>query len=165
MRERGSMKAEDERSESMFRSVHVRMSLSRAELFKDVVPRTCDNFLSLCRGDKGIGKTTGKPLTYKHSTFHRVIRKFMLQGEKDIANVEQQEIALLFVSVPFHAQLCLHASLTVQVVISLKVTVQEVRVYGADDLMMRISNSHMIEKEELVWQMQVRRITTDNRSR
>ncbi|KAJ9118125.1 hypothetical protein QFC22_004027 [Naganishia vaughanmartiniae] len=49
------------------------------ELFADVVPKTADNFLHLCLGDKG-KTSTGVPLSYKGSGFHRCIKKFMLQG-------------------------------------------------------------------------------------
>jgi len=49
------------------------------ELFADVVPKTAENFRCLCTGEKGIGKTTGKPLHYKGVPFHRVIDSFMLQ--------------------------------------------------------------------------------------
>jgi len=50
------------------------------ELFDKVVPKTTENFLRLCVGDKGIGATTGKALHYKGSKFHRVIPSFMIQG-------------------------------------------------------------------------------------
>lgn len=49
------------------------------ELFSDVAPRTSHNFLMLCTGMAGVGKTSGKPLHYKGSTFHRIIKNFMIQ--------------------------------------------------------------------------------------
>ena len=51
-------------------------------LYDGQAPRTTQNFLMLCTGEKGIGKTTKKPLHYRHSTFHRVIPGFMVQVER-----------------------------------------------------------------------------------
>ncbi|KAM9308091.1 LOW QUALITY PROTEIN: NK-tumor recognition protein [Gastrophryne carolinensis] len=50
------------------------------QLFSDVCPKTCMNFLCLCTGQKGIGKVTGKKLWFKGSTFHRVVKNFIIQG-------------------------------------------------------------------------------------
>jgi peptidyl-prolyl isomerase G (cyclophilin G) len=50
------------------------------ELFSDIAPRTCENFRCLCTGSRGIGRITQKKLHYKGSRFHRVIKKFMIQG-------------------------------------------------------------------------------------
>lgn len=37
------------------------------ELYKDVVPKTAENFRVLCTGEKGIGPHTGVPLHFKVS--------------------------------------------------------------------------------------------------
>ncbi|CAA7030440.1 unnamed protein product [Microthlaspi erraticum] len=50
------------------------------ELFAHVVPKTSENFRALCTGEAGVGKTTGKPLHFKGTSFHRIIKGFMAQG-------------------------------------------------------------------------------------
>ena len=47
-------------------------------LFGDVVPKTVENFRALCTGEK-MGKD-GKPLHYKGTHFHRVIRGLLAQA-------------------------------------------------------------------------------------
>ncbi|RLN58506.1 hypothetical protein BBJ28_00006916 [Nothophytophthora sp. Chile5] len=49
------------------------------KLYADL-PKTAENFRSLCTGERGLGRATGKPLHYKKVPFHRIIKGFMLQG-------------------------------------------------------------------------------------
>ncbi|KAL1829352.1 peptidyl-prolyl cis-trans isomerase CYP95 [Daucus carota subsp. sativus] len=50
------------------------------ELFYDLVPKTAENFRSLCTGEKGISSRTGKPLHYKGTFFHRITKGSMAQA-------------------------------------------------------------------------------------
>jgi peptidylprolyl isomerase len=49
------------------------------ELRADVTPKTAENFRALCTGENGMG-TSGVPLHFKGSSFHRIIPEFMCQG-------------------------------------------------------------------------------------
>ncbi|GAB5366568.1 hypothetical protein AAMO2058_001154300 [Amorphochlora amoebiformis] len=50
------------------------------ELFKDTCPKTAENFRALCTGEKGLATKSQKPLHYKNTIIHRVIKGFMAQG-------------------------------------------------------------------------------------
>ncbi|TIA94146.1 hypothetical protein E3P81_00357 [Wallemia ichthyophaga] len=49
------------------------------ELYSDKVPKTAENFKSLCTGERGSDEATGNSLTYKNSISHRIIKGFMIQ--------------------------------------------------------------------------------------
>ncbi|KAL2916113.1 Peptidyl-prolyl cis-trans isomerase-like 1 [Polyrhizophydium stewartii] len=49
----------------------------KMELFKDIVPKTAENFRQLCTGEY---RVRGVPQGYKNCHFHRVIKDFMVQG-------------------------------------------------------------------------------------
>jgi len=64
-----------------FQVMHGETELGRIvmQLYKNIVPKTAENFRCLVTGEKGEGKS-GKPLHYKGCKFHRVIKDFMIQG-------------------------------------------------------------------------------------
>mmetsp|Transcript_23155 Transcript_23155/g.39728 ORF Transcript_23155/g.39728 Transcript_23155/m.39728 type:complete len:166 (+) Transcript_23155:3-500(+) len=55
------------------------------ELYKDIVPKTAENFYMLC-GGKGYCKKTGHHRNYKGCNFHRIIPGFMIQGGDYVFN-------------------------------------------------------------------------------
>lgn len=53
------------------------------ELFADVVPKTAENFRQFCTGEF---KRDSVPTGFKTTSFHRIIKDFMIQGG-DFLNV------------------------------------------------------------------------------
>jgi peptidyl-prolyl isomerase D len=50
------------------------------QLYADKAPKAVENFLALCTGEKGISKGSKKPLHFKGSRFHRIVKDFVCQG-------------------------------------------------------------------------------------
>lgn len=49
-------------------------------LFGDVAPKAVENFVALSDCNKGKAAVTKKDLCYKHTSIHRVIPNFIIQG-------------------------------------------------------------------------------------
>ncbi|CAI0382672.1 unnamed protein product [Linum tenue] len=50
------------------------------KLFAGTMPRTAENFRALCKGEKGVGRSCGKPLHFKGSKFRRQSGDFTAGG-------------------------------------------------------------------------------------
>ncbi|KAF7507997.1 Peptidyl-prolyl cis-trans isomerase H [Endocarpon pusillum] len=50
----------------------------KMQIFSHTVPKTAENFRQLCTGE--YKNAQGRPMGYKASKFHRVIKDFMIQG-------------------------------------------------------------------------------------
>lgn len=50
------------------------------ELYRDLCPRTADNFVCLCTGERGTAEETGTRLSYVNSLIHRVVPGGWVQG-------------------------------------------------------------------------------------
>jgi len=58
---------------------HRKVGRVECELFKNVCPKTVENFRCLCTGEKGLG-TFGRPLHYKECPIHRIMPGLICQG-------------------------------------------------------------------------------------
>lgn len=58
---------------------HRQVGRVECELFKQICPKTVENFRCLCTGEKGIGKL-GRPLHYKECPIHRIMPGLICQG-------------------------------------------------------------------------------------
>ena len=50
------------------------------KLFKNLVPKTSENFRLLCTGEKGRSEKTSVKLHYKNSIIHRIVPHGWIQG-------------------------------------------------------------------------------------
>ncbi len=50
------------------------------QLFKQITPKTCQNFMLLCTGENGVSASSSKPLHYRNSIFHRIVPNGWIQG-------------------------------------------------------------------------------------
>ncbi|CAH0373007.1 unnamed protein product [Pelagomonas calceolata] len=50
------------------------------ELYGNIAPLAVENFLALCRGDRGVDKGSGVKLHYANCPVHRVVKGFVMQG-------------------------------------------------------------------------------------
>lgn len=79
-----------EKGKEMFATMTTSMGTIKLKLFSDKAPKTVENFVGLAEGtkewtDPKSGKKEKKPL-YDGTVFHRVIKKFMIQGGDPLGN-------------------------------------------------------------------------------
>lgn len=72
------------KTKAMFAIMETSLGTIKLQLFPDKAPKTVENFVALAEGtkewtDPKTGKKEKKPL-YNGTVFHRVIKKFMIQG-------------------------------------------------------------------------------------
>ncbi len=80
----------DGKGKNMFALMETSLGKIKVKLFPDKAPKTVDNFVGLVEGtkewmDPKSGKKEKKPL-YNGTVFHRVIKKFMIQGGDPLGN-------------------------------------------------------------------------------
>ena len=123
------------------------------ELFSDVTPRTCENFRSLCNGDQGVGKVSGKPLHFKGAPFHRIIKNFMIQGDALLVwGGKSKEPKSVF----GWSRCCIHVYCIIvflQVVTLLMEMAREGNLFTAGHSKMKISRWSMIDPTFYQWQI------------
>jgi len=78
------------KGKDMFATLETSMGKIKVKLFPDKAPKTVENFVALAEGtkewtDPKSGKKEKKPL-YNGTVFHRVIKKFMIQGGDPLGN-------------------------------------------------------------------------------
>ncbi len=78
------------KGKEMFAVMETSMGKIKVRLFPDKAPKTVENFVGLAEGtkewtDPKTGKKEKKPL-YNGTVFHRVIKKFMIQGGDPLGN-------------------------------------------------------------------------------
>lgn len=78
------------KGQKMFAIMETNLGQFKIQLFPDKAPKTVDNFVGLAEGtkewtDPKTGKKEKKPL-YNGTVFHRVIKKFMIQGGDPLGN-------------------------------------------------------------------------------
>ena len=70
------------------------------ELFNNITPKTCENFSQLCTGEQ---IRNGKPIGYKNTHFHRIVKDFVVQGE--ILYLEMEKVHIQFMVKPFQMKI------------------------------------------------------------